>query len=81
MNGSITAVFGSGTTSMSELWISNQPLMDEPSKPRPSSKIPSFSSCSGTAKWRQRPMKSMKRRLTICAPCSFAYESTSFAVL
>ncbi len=45
MKGSITAVVGSGITSMSEAWISAQPRMDEPSKPSPSSKISSFSSC------------------------------------
>src|SRR5512138_308053 len=47
MNGSMTAVSGSGTTSMSEAWIACQPRMDEPSNPRPASKTSSVSSYSG----------------------------------
>jgi hypothetical protein len=44
MNGSTTAVSGSGITSMSEAWIGCQPRMDDPSKPNPSSKLSSLSS-------------------------------------
>ena len=32
-NGSITAVFGSGSRIMSDSWISWNPRIDEPSKP------------------------------------------------
>ena len=42
MNGSITAVVGSGMTSMSDALIGCQPRIDEPSKPLPSSKSSSF---------------------------------------
>src|SRR6185295_18381623 len=80
MNGSITAVAGSGITSMSELWISAHPRMDDPSKPRPSSKMPSVSSATGTVKCCHIPRKSMNFRSTMTAPRSLASPSTSFAV-
>ena len=35
VNGSMTAVSGSGIRSMSDSWISWNPRIDEPSKPRP----------------------------------------------
>ena len=41
VNGSMTAVSGSGIRSMSDSWISWNPRIDEPSKPRPSSKTSS----------------------------------------
>ena len=44
MNGSITAVLGSGITSMSEAWIACQPRIEEPSNPSPSSNTSSDSS-------------------------------------
>ncbi len=37
--GSRKAVSGSGTSIMSDSWISFQPSMEEPSKPKPSSKV------------------------------------------
>src|SRR5678809_1181662 len=80
MNGSITAVVGSGITNMSELWISAQPRIDDPSKPRPSSNTPSVSSATGTVKCCHIPRKSMNFRSTMTAPRSLAYPSTSFAV-
>jgi hypothetical protein len=42
--GSRSAVPGSGITSMSLAWIACQPRIDEPSKPKPSSKEDSSSS-------------------------------------
>src|SRR5438132_771979 len=44
VNGSMTAVVGSGITSMSEAWMGCQPRIDEPSKPSPSSNTSSTSS-------------------------------------
>ena len=55
MNGSMVAVLGSGTTSMSDSLIACQPRMDEPSKPKPSSKMSSVSSASGMVKCCQMP--------------------------
>src|SRR5512141_3386897 len=64
MNGSMTAVDGSGITSMSEALIACQPRIDEPSKPRPASKTSSVSSYSGIEKCCQMPTKSMNLRST-----------------
>src|SRR6185503_18318341 len=44
VKGSMVAVLGSGTMSMSEALIGCQPRIDEPSKPLPSSNNPSLSS-------------------------------------
>src|SRR6267143_155581 len=77
MKGSITAVSGSGTTSMSLAWMGIQPRMDEPSNPRPSSKMDSVSSETGTLKCCQSPMKSMNFRSTMTACLSFASPMTS----
>ena len=51
----MTAVSGSGIRSMSDSWISWKPRIDEPSKPRPSSKTSSVSSCAGIEKCCIRP--------------------------
>src|SRR6266542_587639 len=59
MNGSMTAVFESGITSMSEALMACQPRIDDPSNPSPSSKTSSESSLSGIVKCCHRPMKSM----------------------
>src|SRR5437879_109243 len=80
MKGSVTALAGAGTTSMSLAWIGAQPRMEDPSKPRPSSKTASVSSARGMVKCCQRPMKSMNFRSTITAFLSCAYPSTSFAL-
>src|SRR6267142_3728731 len=77
MKGSITAVSGSGTTSMSLAWMGIQPRMDEPSNPRPSSKTDSVSSEMGTLKCCQSPMKSMNFISTMTACLSFASPMTS----
>src|SRR5258708_4725748 len=78
MNGSIAAVSTSGTTSMSLALIGAQPRIEEPSKPSPSSKMPSDSSAIGMVKCCQRPMKSMNFRSTMTAFLSLARPSTSF---
>src|SRR5215471_4162475 len=80
MNGSMAAVVGTGTTSMSDALIGCQPRMDEPSKPFPSSKRSSFSSLVGIVKCCQMPRKSRNLRSTASTLFSFAYFSTSFAV-
>src|SRR3989338_1701844 len=81
MNGSITAVVGSGTTSMSLAWSGCQPRMDEPSKPNPSSNISSLSSEIGMEKCCQMPTKSRNFMSTILAFFSFANCKTSFGVI
>src|SRR5438093_7294630 len=60
-NGSRKAVSGTGSTSMSDSLIACQPRMDEPSKPRPSSKTASSRASAGIVKCCHRPGKSMKR--------------------
>src|ERR1700746_833013 len=45
--GSMKAVVGSGTTSMSLSWISWKPRIDEPSNPTPSSRAPALAA----ARW------------------------------
>src|ERR1700730_6582891 len=77
MKGSMVAVSGSGTTSMSLAWIGAHPRMEEPSNPRPSSKMASLSSAMGMVKCCQRPTKSMNFRSTITAFLSCASPSTS----
>src|SRR6266566_1676359 len=81
VNGSICAVEASGMRSMSDSSMVWKPRMDEPSKPRPSSKMPSFSSETGIEKCCQRPGRSMKRRSMILTPFSLAIFNTSFGVM
>src|SRR3972149_2893085 len=81
VNGSMTAVAGSGNSSMSDSSIHWKPRMDEPSKPIPSSKSSSLSSATGIEKCCHRPGTSMKRRSTILAPFSLASLMTSFGVM
>jgi hypothetical protein len=50
MNGSTMAVSATGTTSMSLSLIDCQPRMEEPSKPKPSSKLVSVRAFTGTVK-------------------------------
>ncbi len=80
VNGSMTAVVGSGTTSMSEAWIGCQPRIDEPSNPLPSSNSSSVSSLGGMVKCCQRPSRSRNFRSAASTLLSFANLSTSFAV-
>src|SRR5262245_14916288 len=76
-NGSTTALVGSGNRSMSDSWISWNPRIDEPSKPKPSSKEASVSSDGGTEKCCIRPGRSMNRRSIISMPRSLTSLSTS----
>ena len=81
VNGSMYAVSGSGTRSMSDSWISWNPRIDDPSNPRPSSKLSSVSSCMGIEKCCMRPGRSQKRMSTISVPDSLARARTSFGVV
>src|SRR6201993_1909816 len=80
-NGSITAVLGAGTTSMSLAWIGCQPRIDEPSNPRPSSNTLSSISLGGTVKCCQIPRKSLNFKSIATAFWSFMNLMTSFAVI
>src|SRR5574342_1081933 len=80
MNGSMTAVSASGTTSMSEAWIACQPRIEEPSNPRPPSKTASLSSSMGTVKCCQMPRKSLNLRSTNSAFFSLMRSRTCFGV-
>src|SRR5438874_1307961 len=80
-NGSITAVAGSGITSMSLAWIGCQPRIDEPSNPRPSSNTASSISLGGTVKCCQIPKKSLNLKSTATAFCSFIILIASFGVI
>src|SRR5207245_2807415 len=68
---------GSGTRSMSDSWISWNPRIDEPSKPRPSSKLSSENSDAGTEKCCIKPGRSQNRTSTTCAPESLINFSVS----
>src|SRR5579862_77631 len=80
-NGSITAVLGSGITSMSLAWIGCQPRIDDPSNPKPSSNTASSISLGGTVKCCQIPRKSLNLKSIATAFCSFMNFSTSFGVM
>ena len=73
----MTAVSGSGIRSMSDSWISWNPRIDEPSKPSPSSKTSSVSSCAGIEKCCIRPGRSQNRTSTISTPSSLTSFRTS----
>src|ERR1044072_3522657 len=80
-NGSMNAVSGSGMASMSEASIDFQPRMEEPSKPKPSAKTPSFNSAIGQLKCCQVPNVSTNLMSTILAPCFLAISNTLLGVL
>src|SRR5437764_15425785 len=77
--GSMKAVAGSGMASMSEASIDFQPRMDEPSKPKPSSKTSSVNSPIGQEKCCQVPKVSTNFTSTILAPCLRAISITLLA--
>ncbi len=82
VNGSITAVLGSGITSMSLDSIDCQPRIDEPSNPSPSSKGPSsLNSEIGAVKCCHWPRRSMNLISTITAPFSLIICRTCFGVI
>src|SRR3954470_2733018 len=79
-NGSISAVLGSGTSSMSDSLISWKPRIDEPSKPAPSVSSPSLNSREATAKCCQVPGRSVNLRSTSATSWSRAKLTTSSGV-
>src|SRR5207248_7064894 len=79
-NGSMNAVSGCGRTSMSDSLIATQPRIEEPSKPRPSSKVLSLIASEGMVKCCHRPGKSMKRRSTALTSFSRMRARTSLGV-
>src|SRR5215510_921755 len=81
VNGSITAVTGSGMTSMSDALIGCQPRIDDPSNPLPSSNSDSLSSVMGMVKCCHVPRKSRNFRSTQADFFSFANLITSFGVM
>src|SRR5260221_4416067 len=81
-NGSSTAVVGSGMISMSLLLISDHPRIDDPSKPRPSSKAASsLNSEIGAEKCCHVPSRSMNLISTITTPLSFIICRTCLGVI
>src|SRR5438105_3547972 len=62
MNGSTLAVLATGSNSMSDSLIACQPRIEEPSKPKPCSKLSRVSSEIGQVVCCQSPGKSIKRR-------------------
>ena len=66
-NGSSRAVSATGTASMSDSWIPIQPRIDEPSKPRPSSKVSASRCSTGNEQCCQLPSRSTNFRSTISA--------------
>src|ERR1700730_13793976 len=82
VKGSITAVSGSGMTSMSLDSIDCHPRIEEPSKPSPSSKADSsLNSEMGTVKCCHCPSRSMNLISTMTAPFSFINANTCFGVI
>src|ERR1700683_5461874 len=82
VKGSITAESGSGMTSMSLLSIARHPRIDDPSKPRPSSKgASSLNSEIGAVKCCHVPSKSMNFTSTITAPLSLIIWRTCLGVI
>jgi hypothetical protein len=71
-NGSIWAVDGSGTASMSETLIACQPRIEEPSKPTPSLNVSSSQDSIGNEQCCHDPSRSVNLRSTISALCSLA---------
>src|ERR1044071_3256852 len=81
MKGSMNALSRSGIASMSDASMDFQPRMDEPSKPKPSSKTSSDSSPMGTVKCCQVPNVSTNFTSTIFAPAFLAISITLLGVL
>ena len=82
VNGSITAVLQSGTTSMSLDSIDIHPRIEDPSMPSPSvNGASSLNSEIGTEKCCQLPSRSMNLISTITAPFSLIIARTCFGVI
>ena len=79
-HGRIANVSGSGMAIMSDSSIRLKPVIDEPSKPMPSSSAPS-SSALPTAKLFSWPRMSVNHRRMNWMSCSSTSASTSFLVV
>src|SRR5688572_30866267 len=66
---------------MSDMWMPCHPRIDEPSKPTPSSNVPSSHVSMGYEQCCQLPRKSMNFRSTISALCFLAYSKNCFGVM
>src|SRR6478752_7054996 len=76
-NGSTQAVVGSGNSCMSDSWMAWNPRIEDPSKPRPSSKTDWSNDETGTVKCCITPGRSQNRTSTISMPSSSMYFSSS----
>src|SRR5207247_6967935 len=65
VKGSIWADVGSGISSMSDSSIDWKPRIEEPSKPSPSSKMPSLSSATGIEKRSEEHTSELQSRLEL----------------
>src|SRR5882724_1478733 len=81
LKGSSFAVSGSGVMSMSDALMGCQPRIDEPSKPKPSSKHDSVSRWPGTVVCCQMPGKSMNFKSTNLTSFFFANSTTSLGFI
>src|SRR4029078_11557085 len=81
LNGSSLAVSGSGVISMSDALIGCQPRIEDPSKPKPSSKQDSVSRWAGTVVCCQIPGKSMNFRSTNFTSFFLANSTTSLGFI
>src|SRR5918993_4178141 len=80
-NGSRYAVVGSGNSDMSDSLMAWKPRIEEPSKPRPSSKTLWSKDDAGTVKCCMRPGRSQNRTSTISTPSSLMNLSSSSELL
>ena len=78
-NGSITALAGSGSSTMSDSEISWKPRIEEPSKPSPSTKSSSSREWIDRPRCCQVPGRSVNLKSTMRTPCSWASARTSRA--
>src|SRR6266545_1826169 len=81
LNGSSRAVARSGSSSMSDSWISWKPRTDEPSNARPSSIVSWPKDCTGTVKCCMMPGRSQNRTSTNFTSSSEMKPRTSSEVL
>ena len=80
-NGSMHAVSGSGTASMSDMWIPCQPRIEEPSNPRPSMNVSSSSTSIGNEQCCHVPSRSTNFKSIISEPFFFMYAKNSLGVI
>src|ERR1700758_5475194 len=80
-NGSMHAVSGSGSSTMSDSWMAWNPRIDEPSKATPLSNRPSSSPVAGMVKCCMTPGRSQNRTSTYWTSSSLASLKTSSGVI